>query len=68
MPELVDLIVILRIAALGIIVTLLSGMLKKQGKDLEATCIGLIGACVVIIWLVSYITRLFEVVQTMFMF
>lgn len=68
MPDMGDLFVILRIAALGILVTLLSTMLKKYGKDIEATCIGLIGAIVVIIWLVQYITQFFEAVQTMFMF
>ena len=68
MLELTDLMVILRIAALGFVVTILSSLLKKQGKDTEATALGLVGAIIVIIWLVQYILQMFEALQTMFMF
>lgn len=68
MLDLTDLFVILRIAALGFIVTILSSLLKKQGKETEATALSLIGAIVVIIWLVQYILQMFEALQTMFMF
>lgn len=68
MPGMEDLMVILRIAGLGFAVTLISSLLKKSGKDIEATCVGLIGAVICIIWVIEYITQFFEVVQTMFMF
>ena len=55
-----------KIAAVGIIVTILNQVLKHSGRDEQAFFISLGGLLVVLFWVVPYILDLFEMMQTLF--
>ena len=57
---------IFRIAAVGILVTILSQILKHSGREEHAFLISLAGLIVVLSWILPYINNLFQSVQTMF--
>ena len=54
---------IFRIAAVGILVTILSQILKHSGREEHAFLISLI---LVLTWIIPYIYDLFETIQTLF--
>ena len=55
-----------KIAAVGIIVTILNQFLKPSGRDEQAFFISLGGLLVVLFWVVPYILDLFELMQKLF--
>lgn len=55
-----------KIAAVGIIVTILNQVLKHSGRDEQAFFISLGGLLVVLFWIVPYITELFEMMEKLF--
>ena len=55
-----------KIAAVGIIVTILNRVLKHSGRDEQAFFISLGGLLVVLFWVVPYILDLFEMMQKLF--
>lgn len=57
---------IFRIAAVGILVTILNQVLKHSGREEHAFLISLAGLILVLTWLVPYIYELFETIQTLF--
>ena len=57
---------IFKIAAVGIIVTVLSQVLKHSGRDEHAFLISLAGLLIVLFWIVPYIYDLFETMQSLF--
>ena len=57
---------IFKIAAVGILVTVLSQVLKHSGRDEHAFLTSLAGLIIVLFWIVPYIYDLFESVQTLF--
>lgn len=57
---------IFKIAAVGIIVTVLSQVLKHSGRDEHAFLISLAGLVIVLLWIVPYIYELFETMQALF--
>ncbi len=57
---------IFRIAAVGILVSVLSQVLKHSGRDDMAFLSSLAGLLLVLFWILPYILDLFETVQTMF--
>ena len=57
---------IFKIAAVGIIVTVLSQVLKHSGRDEHAFLISLAGLMIVLFWMVPYIYELFETMQSLF--
>ncbi len=57
---------IFKIAAVGIIVTVLSQVLKHSGRDEHAFLISLVGLMIVLFWIVPYIYELFETMQSLF--
>jgi stage III sporulation protein AC len=59
---------VMQIAMFAIIISLIAGVVKKAGKDNEATIVGLIGLVVVIGWFFVYMQDLFEVIQATFLF
>lgn len=59
---------IFKIAAVGILVTILSQILKHSGREEHAFMISLAGLIIVLTWIVPYIYDLFETVQTLFDF
>lgn len=62
-----EITIIFKIAAVGIIVTILGQVLKQSGRDEQAFLIGLAGLIIVLFWIVPYISRLFETMETLFL-
>ena len=58
--------IIFKIAAGGILVSILSQILKHSGRDEEAFLVSLSGLLIVLFWVVPYIYELFESVQRLF--
>ena len=61
-----DISLIFRIAAVGILVTILSQILKHSGREEHAFLISLAGLILVLTWIVPYIYELFQTIQTLF--
>ena len=57
---------IFKIAAVGILVTVLSQVLKHSGREENAFLTSLAGLLLVLYWLVPYIYELFETVKKLF--
>ncbi len=57
---------IFKIAAVGIIVTVLSQVLKHSGREEHAFLISLAGLIIVLFWILPYIVELFETMQNLF--
>ena len=57
---------IFKIAAVGILVTILGQVLKHSGREEHAFLISLAGLVRVLLWVVPYIYELFETMQTLF--
>ncbi len=57
---------IFKIAAVGILVTILSQILKHSGREEHAFLISLAGRIRVLTWIVPYIYELFQTIQTLF--
>ena len=62
----VDTSIIFRIAAVGILVTVLNQILKSSGRDDLAYLTGLAGLLLVLFWILPFIAELFETIQTLF--
>ncbi len=57
---------IFKIAAVGILVTILSQVLKHSGREEHALLISLAGLILVLTWIVPYIYDLFTTIQALF--
>ena len=57
---------IFKIAAVGILVTILCQVLKHSGRDEHAFLISLAGLVLVLSWIVPYIYDLFVMIQELF--
>ncbi len=57
---------IFKIAAVGILVTILGQVLKHSGREEHAFLISLAGLIVVLSWILPYIYNLFQSIQTLF--
>lgn len=57
---------IFKIAAVGILVTILSQVLKHSGREEQAFLVSLAGLILVLTWVIPYIYELFQTVQTLF--
>ena len=58
--------IIFKIAAAGIVVTVLSQVLKHSGREEQAFLLSLAGLIMVLFWIVPYISELFETMETLF--
>jgi stage III sporulation protein AC len=58
--------IIFKIAAVGIIVTILGQVLKHSGREEQAFLLSLAGLIIVLFWIVPYISELFTTMQTLF--
>lgn len=58
--------IIFKIAAVGILVSILSQILKHSGRDEQAFLVSLSGLLIVLFWVVPYIYDLFESIQKLF--
>ncbi len=61
-----DISIIFKIAAVGIIVTIICQVLKKSDRDDIATIVSLVGLIIVLAAVISMITDLFEQVRELF--
>lgn len=59
---------IFRIAAIGILVSVLNAVLNKSGREEQAMMTTLAGLIVVLMMIVKEIVTLFDTVKTMFQF
>ncbi|MCD8378901.1 MAG: stage III sporulation protein AC [Lachnospiraceae bacterium] len=59
---------IFRIAAVGVLVSLLSQVLKHSGREEHAFLLSLAALVLVLGWIVPYIYDLFETIQALFSF
>ena len=57
---------IFKIGAVGILVTILGQVLKYSGREEHAFLISLAGLIVVLSWIIPYIYNLFQSVQNLF--
>lgn len=57
---------IFKIAAVGILVSILCQVLKHSGREEQAFLTSLAGLLLVLFWIVPYIYDLFETIKTLF--
>lgn len=57
---------IFKIAAVGILVSILSQVLKHSGREEHAFLISLAGLVIVLSWVLPYIFQLFESIKDLF--
>ena len=57
---------IFKIAAVGILVSVLSQVLKHSGREEQACLTSLAGLLLVLFWIVPYIYELFESIKQLF--
>ena len=58
--------IIFKIGAVGILVSVLSQILKHRGREEQAFLVSLSGLLIVLFWIVPYIYQLFENIQRLF--
>ena len=63
-----DIDLIFKIAAVGIIVSILNQVLSRSGREEQATMTSLAGLVVVLMILAQKISELFDLVKTLFQF
>lgn len=57
---------IFKIAAVGILVSVLGQVLKHSGREEHAFLTSLAGLLLVLFWIIPYISELFETIKTLF--
>ena len=57
---------IFKIAAVGILVSVLSQIIKQSGREEHAFLTGLAGLLLVLFWIIPYISQLFESIKSLF--
>lgn len=58
--------IIFKIGAVGILVSVLSQILKHSGREEQAFLVSLSGLLIVLFWILPYIYQLFEDIQRLF--
>lgn len=58
--------IVFRIAAVGILVAVLHQVLMRAGREEQAMLTTLAGLVVVLFWVIQYISQLFDTVQILF--
>ena len=61
-----DIDLIFKIAAVGILVSVLSQVLKHSGREEQAFLTSLAGLLLVLLWIIPYISELFITIETLF--
>ena len=64
--EFMEVSIIFKIAAVGILVSVLCQVLKHSGREEQAFLVSLAGLLMVLFWIVPYIYELFESIQQLF--
>ena len=62
-----DVNLIFKIAAVGILVSVISQILKQSGRDEHAFLVSLAGLLLVLFWIVPIISELFDTIKNLFM-
>ena len=62
-----DVNLIFRIAAVGILVSVICQVLKHSGRDAQAFLTSLAGLVMVLFWMIPYIYDLFETMKQLFL-
>lgn len=62
-----DIDLILKIAAVGILVSVINQILKQSGREEYSFLVGLSGLIIVLCWVIPYIYELFQTVRNIFM-
>jgi len=62
-----EIAIIFKIAAVGIIVTVLGQVLKHSGRDEQAFLLSLVGLVIVLFWVVPYISELCQAMEALFL-
>ncbi len=57
---------IFKIAAVGVLVTILGQVLKHSGREEQSFLVSLAGLILVLSWIVPYISNLFETIKSLF--
>ena len=57
---------IFKIAAVGILVSVLGQVLKHSGREEQAFLVSLAGLILVLLWVVPYIQELFQTIKQLF--
>lgn len=57
---------IFKIAAVGILVSVLEQVLKHSGREEQAFLVSLAGLILVLLWVVPYIQELFQTIEQLF--
>ena len=63
-----DISIVFRIAAVGVLVAVLNQVLLRAGLEEQAMLTTLAGLVVVLFWVIQYVSTLFETMETMFRF
>lgn len=63
-----DVEIIFKIGAVGIIIALLNQILKHSGRDDQAFLVSLAGLIIVLSWIIPYVYQLFTEINTLFDF
>ena len=58
--------ILFKIAAVGILVSILCQLLKNSGRDDLGQLVSLAGLLVVLFWILPYVLDLFETMQSLF--
>ncbi len=61
-----EITIIFKIAAIGIIVTVLCQILKHSGREEQAFLLSLAGLLIALFWIVPYIKEIFTAMETLF--
>ncbi len=61
-----DVNLIIKIAAVGILVSVINQVLKQSGKEEHAFLVNLAGLVLVLYWIIPYIYELFDTIKKLF--
>jgi len=61
-----DINVVFQIAAVGILVAVLTQVLTRSGRDDQAMLTSLAGLILVLFWIIQYVSHLFDTVRNLF--
>lgn len=66
MGVIMTILLIIKIAAVGILISIVNQILKQSGKDDMAYFTSLSGIILVLLWILPYLAELFEIIKKMF--
>ncbi len=61
-----EITLIFKIAAVGILVSVINQVLKHSGREEQAFLTSLAGLLLVLLWIIPYISQLFETIKNLF--